>query len=72
MKKKQLTRNQEKAVVAGVMAGLANYFDHDPVLYRVLAVTFLIITGVFPGLLLYVAAWLVMPRHVKPKADYEA
>ena len=72
MKKKQLTRSQEKAVIAGVLGGLANYFDHDPVLYRVLAVTFLIITGVFPGLLFYLAAWLIMPKHTEPKVDYEA
>ena len=62
--KKKLTRNQEKAVVSGVLAGLADYFDHDPVLYRVIAITFLILTGIFPGLLLYLGAWLVMPKRV--------
>lgn len=67
---KKLTRKQEEAVVAGVLAGLADHFGHDPVLYRVLAVTFLIITGVFPGVLLYIAAWILMPKQTTG-VDYE-
>lgn len=69
--KKRLERDNEKAVVSGVLAGMANYFGHDPVLYRVLAVTFLIITGVFPGLLVYLAAWLMMPKKNPVEVDYE-
>ncbi|MAQ59419.1 hypothetical protein CL638_01765 [bacterium] len=67
---KKLTRSQEKAVVAGVLAGLAKYFDHDPVLYRVIAITFLIITGFFPGILMYLAAWIIMPK-TPVSTDYE-
>ena len=69
--KKKLHRDQEKAIVAGVLAGLANHFDHDPVLYRVLAVTFLIITGIFPGVLLYIAAWILMPKSTVKNVDFE-
>ncbi len=70
--KKKLTRNDEQAVVAGVVAGLADYFDRDPVLFRIVAITFLILTGIFPGLLIYIAAWIIMPRKLhKRKADYE-
>lgn len=70
--KKKLTRNQEKAVIAGVLSGLANYFDHDPVLYRLLAIVFLIVTGIFPGLLFYAAAWILMPKTTTmAHADYE-
>ena len=70
--KKKLQRDEEKAVVSGVLAGLAEYFNQDPVLFRVLAITFLILTGFFPGILLYLAAWVVMPkRDNRNKADYE-
>ncbi|MEK7638907.1 MAG: PspC domain-containing protein [Patescibacteria group bacterium] len=69
--KKRLERDQEKAVVSGVLAGLANYFDQDPALFRLAAVVFLIVTGFFPGLLFYLVAWVIMPKSVKPKADYE-
>lgn len=67
--KKRLQRDEEKAVVAGVLAGLADYFSQDPVLFRLLAILFLIITGVFPGLLFYLVAWVIMP--LQKKADYE-
>lgn len=69
--KKRLERDQEKKLVSGVLAGMANYFDQDPVLFRVIAVVFLILTGLFPGLLFYIAAWIVIPKNDKPRADYE-
>lgn len=69
--KKKLERDEEKAVVGGVLSGLANYFQQDPVLFRVTAITFLILTGIFPGLLLYLAAWMIMPKHNRKSVDYE-
>lgn len=71
MSKKRLERDQERAVVSGVLAGLANYFNQDPVLFRVVAIAFLILTGIFPGLLLYLAAWIIMPKQDKQRVDYE-
>ena len=69
--KKKLKRDQEQAVVSGVLAGMANYWNQDPVLFRVLAVTFLVLTGFFPGILLYLGAWIVMPSDKSPDVDYE-
>lgn len=69
--KKKLKKEQEKALVGGVLSGLANYFNQDPVLFRVFAVTFLILTGIFPGLLLYIAAWVVMPKAGPSRVDYD-
>ena len=68
--KKKLTRNQEKAMVAGVIAGMADYFDQDPVLFRLAAIAFLVLTGIFPGVLLYLGAWVVMPLK-DSSVDYE-
>ena len=69
--KKKLERDEEKAVVGGVLYGLAKYFGQDPVLFRVLAITFLILTGIFPGILIYIAAWLIIPKQDKHRVDYE-
>ncbi len=69
--KKKLEREEEQAVIAGVLSGLAEYFNQDPVLFRILAIVFLIVTGVFPGLLLYIVAWVVMPKQKKKSFDYE-
>lgn len=69
--KKRLKREQEGAVLSGVLSGLAKYFDQDPVLFRVAAVTFLILTGVFPGIILYIAAWIMMPKETAGPVDVE-
>lgn len=66
--RKKIYREEESAIVAGVLAGLAEYFKQDPVLFRLAGITLLILTGVFPGLLLYLIAWIMMPK--RPKADY--
>lgn len=71
MQKKRLKRDEEKAVISGVMAGLAEYFDQDPVLFRIIAIVFLVLTGFFPGLLFYLAAWILMAKHKTPQVDYE-
>lgn len=66
---KRIHRVKDEAVVAGVVAGLAEYFDQDPVLFRVAAIAMLILTGVFPGIIVYLAAWLIIPRRSQ-RADY--
>lgn len=69
--KKKLKRDEEQALVSGVLAGMANYWNQDPVLFRLAAVVFLILTGFFPGILLYLGAWIVMPSDKTSDVDYE-
>ncbi len=69
--KKRLELDEEKAVMSGVLSGLAKYFDQDPALFRVFAIIFLVLTGIFPGLFIYLAAWVVMPKKSKTHVDYE-
>jgi phage shock protein C len=52
------------------MYGLAEYFNQDPVLFRIVAIAFLIITGIFPGILLYLAAWIVVPKKDSSDVEY--
>lgn len=61
MAHKKLYRSNNK-LVAGVCAGLAEYFDHDPTLWRLGFALFLVLTGVMPGLLLYIIGWVVIPK----------
>lgn len=68
---KRLERKEETRIVAGVLAGLADYFDQDPRLFRILAVAFLIFTGLFPGLLIYLVSWIIMPLRKNALVDYE-
>lgn len=68
---KRLERDAENKVIAGVLSGLADYFKQDPVLFRLLAIVFLIVTGLFPGLLFYIVAWIIMPERRSMKVDFE-
>ena len=66
---KRLLRSR-KALVGGVCAGVADYFDVDPVVVRILAVVF---TFASAGLLAvpYVAMWMVVPLEPKEVAPLD-
>jgi len=49
-------------MIAGVVGGLAEYFGVDPTLLRVIYVAGSIVSAAFPGLLVYLLLWLLMPE----------
>jgi len=49
-------------MIAGVVGGLAKYFSIDPTLARVLYVAGSIISVAFPGILVYVLLWAIIPQ----------
>src|SRR5262249_12473492 len=67
---RKLVRPTEGRVLAGVAAGLARYFGISPVVYRV-AFTALVLLG-GSGLILYAAAWLVIPDERRGESVFEA
>jgi phage shock protein PspC (stress-responsive transcriptional regulator) len=48
--------------IGGVCAGFAKYFDVDVTLIRVLTLAAAVMTGVLPGVIAYILAWIVMPK----------
>lgn len=58
---KRLYRSTENRMIAGVCGGLADYFDIDPVITRILFVI-LLLPGGFPGLLPYLVLWFLVPE----------
>ena len=61
MVKKRLYRAPKKdSIIAGVAAGIANYFELDPVLVRLLWVVVSLAWGL--GIVAYLLAWIIMPR----------
>jgi phage shock protein C len=56
-----LSRPVEQKKIAGVCAGFARYFGVDVTLMRILWVALTIVTGGL-GLLVYVGAWILMPK----------
>ncbi|HET7549856.1 MAG TPA: PspC domain-containing protein [Gemmatimonadaceae bacterium] len=57
-----LRRSRSNRMVAGVIAGIANYMGIDVTLARVIYVVVSALSAAFPGLLVYVLLWLVIPE----------
>jgi phage shock protein PspC (stress-responsive transcriptional regulator) len=50
-------------MIAGVVAGLARYLGIDVTLARVLYVVGSIISAAFPGVLVYLLLWIIVPEE---------
>ncbi|MDR0186686.1 PspC domain-containing protein [Prevotella brunnea] len=59
--KRRLTRSFKDTKVAGVCGGIAKYLDLDSTAVRALYATLTLFSGAFPGILLYVILWAIMP-----------
>jgi phage shock protein PspC (stress-responsive transcriptional regulator) len=60
---RRLTRPRDGRWLGGVSAGLGAYFDLSPAIYRIAFVALALAGGT--GILLYVAAWLVIPDEAE-------
>ena len=49
--------------MAGVCAGIAEYFDIDPTVVRVAWACFTVFSTMFPGVILYFILALIMPAN---------
>lgn len=66
-KPKRLYRSRDR-ILAGVLAGFAEYINADKKLIRLVYVLISIFSAGFPGLLVYIIFWIVTPE--KP-IDYD-
>ena len=57
-----LRRSSTDRIIAGVVGGLAQYFGIDPTLARVIYVVVSILSAAFPGILVYIALWILIPE----------
>lgn len=57
-----LRRSRSKRMVGGVIAGLADYFGIDVTLARVIYVVGSALSAAFPGALVYVLLWMLIPE----------
>ncbi|MFO0834492.1 MAG: PspC domain-containing protein [Phycisphaerales bacterium] len=57
-----LKRSMQGRMVAGVCAGIAKFLGWDATIVRVLFVVISIASVAFPGILVYLALWVLMPR----------
>ncbi len=58
-----LSRSLNDRIIAGVMGGIAHRFGWNVTLVRVLFVLISIGSAAFPGILVYLILWLLIPNE---------
>ncbi len=56
-----LHRSRRHRWIAGVCGGLADWLGWNPMLVRLLYVAVSVISVAFPGIIVYIVLWAVMP-----------
>lgn len=65
--KKKLYRSEKDSMIAGVCGGIAEYFDVDSTLVRLLTVIFVLLGGA--GVVAYIIAWIIIPKNPGQVSD---
>ena len=60
--RRPLRRSRANRMIAGVVSGLAEYFGIDVTLARVIYVVGSALSAAFPGVLVYVVLWALIPE----------
>jgi len=60
-KPQKLYRSRKERVVAGISGGLGEYFNVDPIIFRILFVVLTFVNGI--GVFIYLVLWIAVPRE---------
>ena len=66
---KRIYRSRKNCWIVGICGGIAEYFDIDPILVRIIAVCTISLNGL--GLIAYIIAWILIPQNPEPLAKEE-
>jgi phage shock protein C len=58
-----LRRSRKHRLLGGVCGGIAEWLGWNPTAVRILYVAVSVLSAAFPGALVYVVLWLVMPQE---------
>jgi phage shock protein C len=58
-----LRRSRRQRLLGGVCGGLAEWLGWDATLVRIVYVVLSVCSAAFPGILVYVVLWIVMPEE---------
>ncbi len=61
MSDKKLRRSRQQNMIAGVVGGLAEFFDLDVTVLRIIYALVSLFSGAFPGIIVYLILWVIMP-----------
>ncbi len=57
-----LHRSRKHKMIAGVCGGIAEWLGWDPTVVRIVYVLVSILSAAFPGIIVYVILWILMPK----------
>lgn len=57
-----LYRSRRNSMIAGVCGGIAEWLGWSPTWVRVLFTVISILSVAFPGIIVYIVLWVVMPK----------
>jgi len=63
----RLWRSKTNKVVAGVVGGVAERLDVSATMLRIIAAMGIVLTGILPGVALYVVYWAITSQHHVPQ-----
>jgi phage shock protein C len=61
VKKPGLQRSRDQRILAGVCGGIAEWLGWKATTVRILYVLVSVLSAAFPGILVYVILWILMP-----------
>jgi phage shock protein C len=56
-----LHRSREHKILAGVCGGIADWLGWSPTLVRIIFVVASLLSAAFPGIIVYIILWVLMP-----------
>lgn len=59
----RLERSRNDRMIAGVLGGIARRFGWNSTILRIVFVLVSILSAAFPGILVYLIAWLLIPEE---------
>lgn len=68
MEEQRIARSRTNRLLGGVAAGLANAFDVDPIIFRVLFVLLSFVNGI--GVIAYLVLWVLLPFEETLETNY--
>lgn len=60
---KKLYRSEHNKIMAGILGGIGEYFNVDPVVVRVFFIFFAFAAGILPLVIAYVICLFIIPRN---------
>ena len=61
---RKLIKSSDDRRICGVCGGIAEYLNVDPTVVRLLTASFILLSGVFFGMFVYILAAMIMPSKV--------